>query len=72
MRWNIRVWRFWKSWFPALAPRDRHFFLQGQATWALACWTAIGALQRRGRVETATEAHEVAAVLAAKDPAPAE
>ena len=39
MRWNIRVWRFWKSWFPALAPRDRHYFIQGQAYWALANWS---------------------------------
>jgi hypothetical protein len=39
VRWNIRVWRFWKSYFPALAPRERHFFLQGQAYWALANWT---------------------------------
>jgi len=39
VRWNIRVWRFWKSWFPALAPRDRYFFVQGQAYWALANWT---------------------------------
>src|SRR5262249_408586 len=35
VRWNIRVWRFWKSYFPALAPRERHFFLQGQGYWAL-------------------------------------
>lgn len=39
VRWNIRVWRFWKSYFPALAPHPRHFFLQGQGYWALANWT---------------------------------
>lgn len=39
VRWNIRVWRFWKSAFPALSPRERHFFLQGQGYWALANWT---------------------------------
>ena len=39
MRWNIRVWRFVKSYLPALAPGERHFFLQGQAYWALASWT---------------------------------
>jgi hypothetical protein len=39
VRWNIRVWRFWKSYFPMLSPRRRHFFLQGQGYWALANWT---------------------------------
>jgi hypothetical protein len=39
VRWNIRVWRFWKSAFPALSPRERHFFVQGQSYWALANWT---------------------------------
>lgn len=39
VRWNIRVWRFWKSYFPRLSPRRRHFFLQGQGYWALANWT---------------------------------
>jgi hypothetical protein len=36
VRWNIRVFRFWKSAFPVLAPRERFFFIQGQAYWALA------------------------------------
>ena len=39
VRWNIRVWRFVKSYLPALRPRERYFFLQGQAYWALANWT---------------------------------
>jgi hypothetical protein len=39
VRWNIRVWRFVKSYLPALRPRERYFFLQGQAYWALASWT---------------------------------
>ena len=39
VRWNIRVWRFWKSYLPMLAPHRRHFFLQGQGYWALANWT---------------------------------
>lgn len=39
VRWNIRVWRFVKSYLPALRPRERYYFLQGQAYWALANWT---------------------------------
>lgn len=39
VRWNIRVWRFWKSAFPTLARDPRHFFLQGQGYWALANWS---------------------------------
>lgn len=39
VRWNIRVWRFVKSYAPWLRPRERFFFLQGQAYWALANWT---------------------------------
>lgn len=39
MRWNIRVWRFVKSYLPLLRPRERYFFLQGQAYWACASWT---------------------------------
>jgi hypothetical protein len=39
VRWNIRLWRFWKSYFPALAPKRRHFFLQGQGYWVFANWT---------------------------------
>jgi len=39
VRWNIRVGRFVKSYLPFLSPRERHFFLQGQAYWALASWT---------------------------------
>ena len=39
VRWNIRVWRFVKSYLPALRPRERFFFLQGQAYWALGSWT---------------------------------
>ena len=43
VRWNIRVWRFVKSYLPALRPHERYFFLQGQAYWALASW-ALGDL----------------------------
>ena len=39
VRWNIRVWRFAKSYLPLLRPRERYFFLQGQAYWALANWS---------------------------------
>lgn len=39
VRWNIRVWRFVKSYLPALRPDERFYFLQGQAYWALASWT---------------------------------
>ncbi len=39
VRWNIRVWRFVKSYLPWLRPRERYFFLQGQAYWSLASWT---------------------------------
>jgi hypothetical protein len=38
VRWNIRVWRFVKSYAP-IFPRERFFFLQGQGYWALANWT---------------------------------
>jgi hypothetical protein len=38
VRWNIRVWRFVKSYAPVF-PRERFFFLQGQSYWALANWT---------------------------------
>jgi hypothetical protein len=39
VRWNIRVGRFVKSYLPFLKPRERYFFLQGQAYWACASWT---------------------------------
>jgi hypothetical protein len=39
VRWNIRIGRFVKSYVPALRPRERHWFLQGQGYWALGCWT---------------------------------
>ena len=38
--------------------------------WALLCWTGMGVLQRRGAVESVHEAHEVAAELAHRNPAP--
>lgn len=38
--------------------------------WALFCWTAMAVLQRRGAVETVQQAHDVAAELAHRDPAP--
>ncbi|HKQ57882.1 MAG TPA: hypothetical protein VJY35_08425 [Candidatus Eisenbacteria bacterium] len=59
VRWNIRVWRFWKSYFPALSPRERHYFLQGQGYWALANW-ALFDLTREPRFhQRAWEATEV-------------
>lgn len=39
VRWNIRFWRFVKSYLPLLRPRERFYFLQGQAYWALGSWT---------------------------------
>jgi len=59
VRWNIRVWRFWKSYLPRLAPRRRHFFLQGQGYWALANWTLhdlTGDERFLARAREATEA----------------
>ena len=43
VRWNIRVWRFVKSYLPAVRPAERFYFLQGQGYWALASW-ALGDL----------------------------
>lgn len=63
VRWNIRLWRFWKSYFPALSPRQRHFFLQGQGYWALANWTLhdlTGDARFRDRARDATEAVDAA------------
>lgn len=63
VRWNIRVWRFWKSYFPALSPRQRHFFLQGQGYWALANWTLhdlTGDARFRDLARDATEAVDAA------------
>src|SRR4029453_14154791 len=62
VRWNIRVWRFWKSAFPALAPHERHFFVQGQGYWALANWS-LHALTR----EAGFRAHAVEASQAVAD-----
>ncbi|MEO7867206.1 MAG: hypothetical protein ABIU54_06180 [Candidatus Eisenbacteria bacterium] len=39
VRWNIRIWRFVKSYLPFLRPRERYYFLQGQAYLAFASWT---------------------------------
>ncbi len=39
VRWNIRVWRFVKSYLPSLRPLECYYFIQGQAYWALASWT---------------------------------
>lgn len=39
IRWNIRVWRFLKSYFPRFRPEERYYFVQGQAYWALASWS---------------------------------
>ncbi|MGH7731471.1 MAG: hypothetical protein ACRENJ_09530 [Candidatus Eiseniibacteriota bacterium] len=58
VRWNIRVWRFWKSYFPTLAPREQYFFLQGQGYWALANWALFdltGEERFRARAREATE-----------------
>lgn len=43
VRWNIRVWRFVKSYLPLLRPVERHWFVQGQAYWVQASW-ALGDL----------------------------
>jgi hypothetical protein len=45
VRWNIRVGRFVKSYLPFLKPRERFYFVQGQAYWASASWT-LGDLTR--------------------------
>jgi len=45
VRWNIRVGRFVKSYLPFLRPRERHYFIQGQAYWACGSWT-LGDLTR--------------------------
>ena len=39
VRWNIRVGRFVKSYLPFLRPKERFYFVQGQAYWAFASWT---------------------------------
>ena len=39
VRWNIRIWRFVKSYLPMLRPQERYYFLQGQAYLAFASWT---------------------------------
>lgn len=59
VRWNIRVWRFWKSYVPLLATHDRHFFIQGQCYWALANWALFdltGEARFRDRAVEATVA----------------
>ena len=55
VRWNIRVWRFVKSYLPWLRPRERYYFLQGQAYWALASWT-LGDLTREPAYHDAARA----------------
>ena len=63
VRWNIRLWRFAKSYLPALFPRERHFFLQGQGYWALANWTLFdltGDARFRERARDATAAIMIA------------
>jgi hypothetical protein len=59
VRWNIRVWRFAKSYLPALAPIERHFFLQGQAYWALASWTLVDLTGDRAYAVAARDATRV-------------
>lgn len=48
VRWNIRVWRFVKSYLPRLRPREYFYFLQGQAYLVFASWT-LGDLTGDGR-----------------------
>ena len=55
VRWNIRVWRFVKSYLPFLRPQERYYFLQGQAYWALANWT-LGDLTLEPRYHDAARA----------------
>ena len=66
VRWNIRVWRFWKSYLPWLSPRERHFFLQGQGYWVLANWALFELTGEPAFRERAREATE--AILAAQRP----
>lgn len=63
VRWNIRLWRFAKSYFPRLWPHQRHFFLQGQGYWALANWCLFdltGDDRFRDRAREAAEAVMIA------------
>jgi hypothetical protein len=55
VRWNIRIGRFVKSYLPFLRPRERFYFLQGQAYWACASWT-LGDLTREPAYHEAARA----------------
>ena len=66
VRWNIRVWRFVKSYLPALRPREGFFFVQGQAYWACASWTLGELTGERAYLEAARDATR--AILEAQRP----
>ena len=55
VRWNIRIGRFVKSYLAVLRPVERHYFIQGQAYWALASWT-LGELTGRPAYHEAARA----------------
>ena len=59
VRWNIRVWRFVKSYLPALRPVERFYFIQGQAYWALANWTLADLTGESAYAAAANEAARV-------------
>lgn len=59
VRWNIRVWRFVKSYLPALRPVERFYFVQGQAYWALANWSLADVTRDAHYREVADEAARV-------------
>ena len=59
VRWNIRLWRFVKSYLPMLRPNERFYFLQGQAYWALASWTLGDFTHETGYHEAALAATRV-------------
>ena len=66
VRWNIRVGRFVKSYLPALRPRERYWFMQGQAYWACASW-ALGDLTHEPAYHEAARA-ATRAIRAAQRP----
>lgn len=66
VRWNIRVWRFVKSYLPMFAPTEHHYFLQGQAYWALGSWALADLTGDRAYADAARAATET--ILATQRP----
>ncbi len=66
VRWNIRFWRFVKSYLPMLRPVERYWFLQGQAYWVQASWT-LGDLTSEPAYHAAARA-ATRVILAAQRP----